>query len=56
MTVHVIPVPGCMTLDEAFAEISVLGHLVEQRHWWTRAWCRLRHGRRCWAVMEDDHA
>lgn len=53
MRVEVFPVPGCMTPEDAFEEMRVLGYLAEQKHWWSRAWCRVRHGRRRWAVMED---
>lgn len=51
-TIHVIPVPACMTTDDAFDEIEIMGELVEQRTWWRRAWCRVRHGRRVWATVE----
>lgn len=52
--VHVIPVPGCMTPEESFAEIKALGYLIEQRSWWRRLRCRLAHGRGQWAVFEVD--
>lgn len=48
--VHVIPVPGGMTADEAWAEIATLGRLVEYR-WWKP---RFRWPWRKWAVVEVD--
>lgn len=52
--IHVIPAPGCMTAEEAFAEIELLDELLEHRWPWQRAWCRLRHGRWRWAIFEVD--
>lgn len=48
--VHVIPVPGGMEADEAWAEIETFGHLVEYR-WWKP---RFRWPWRRWAVVEVD--
>lgn len=56
MTVTVIPVPGCMTPEEALAEIEILGYLPEQRWFWQRWWCVWRHGKRRWAVYEEVEA
>jgi hypothetical protein len=45
--VHVFPIPRGMTADEAFAEIDVMGGLVEYRWWRLRfRWPFVRWGRR----------
>lgn len=50
--VHVIPVPGGMTPEDAFAEIDTYGQLLEYRWWKPRFHWPLRK----WAVVtvEDD--
>lgn len=50
MTVHVFPVPGGMTPEQAFDEIETLGELIEYR-WWKP---RFHWPFRCWAVMEVE--
>ena len=46
--VHVIPVPHGYTPEDAWAEISVMGHLVGYRWWKPRFW-RMR-----WATIVVD--
>lgn len=50
MALHVIPVPGGMTPEDAHEEIMTMGRLVEYR-WWRP---RFRWPFRRWAVMEVD--
>lgn len=48
MAIHVIPVWGDMTAEEAMAEIQIMGEVVGYRWWW-RFTKRLR-----WATVEVE--
>ena len=48
--IHVYPVPGGMTAEDAFDELEIYGEFVEYR-WWRP---RFRWPWRRWAVMEVE--
>lgn len=50
MTIHVIPVPRGMSVDEAFDEIQTMGRFVEYR-WWR---FRFHWPFRQWAAVQES--